>query len=380
MIVEIRGVGFINKGAELMLSAILDRVGAACPDTTFTVAPNVNGRPYENLVTLGIYPKIWFSRYGVQWGYVANWLPRQLLQLYGLKTDKEVDVVLDASGFAYSDQWGDTESIKMAKWVRRWKSQGTRVILLPQAFGPFSSRRIRRAFRDIVGHADAVYARDSVSYAHVLELVGPVPQLKQAPDFTVLLDGKVPSYFDKQVQNVAIIPNQRMVDKTTSGVSERYVGFLVTCVQEFLRAHYKPFFLIHGDPADRGLASEAMQLLRHDVPLVCESDPRVIKGIIGQCDAVVSSRYHGLVSALSQTVPALGSGWSHKYQLLFDEYGCPEMLLSLDEGEECVRERVKCFATVTATTRLRLVAPAAVHKQTATNMWSDVFRIMQTGE
>lgn len=234
MIVEVKGVQFVNKGAELMLHAILDRVRAARPAASFTVAPNVSSCPYEKLAALGIYPKLWLQRYGIQWGYLGNKLPRRLVRAYGLKTDSEVDVVLDASGFAYGDQWSPRTTVAMARAVCRWRKQGTRVILLPQAFGPFSSKEIRKAFRVVASQADLIFARDPVSYKHIVDLVGQVPHLKQAPDFTVLLDGKAPSYFDGASQDVAIIPNQRMMDKTAGPVANRYIPFLATCAQEFL--------------------------------------------------------------------------------------------------------------------------------------------------
>ncbi len=42
------------------------------------------------------------------------------------------------------------------------------------------------------------------------------------------------------------------------------------------------------------------------------TDPREIKWFLGTCDAVFASRFHALVSALSQAVPAASIGWAHK--------------------------------------------------------------------
>jgi len=79
MIVEIKGVGFVNKGAELMLHAILDRVSSIASDVKFTIAPKLGNCPYEKLAALGIYPKVWLQRYRIQWGYLGNLFPRKLI-------------------------------------------------------------------------------------------------------------------------------------------------------------------------------------------------------------------------------------------------------------------------------------------------------------
>ena len=109
--------------------------------------------------------------------------------MYGLVVDSEVNVVLDASGFAYGDQWGPKNATVMAKAMLRWKRQGTKVILLPQAFGPFSSPQIRNSFRVMANLADRIYVRDAVSYNHILDLTGPLPQLRQAQILRSFLTG-----------------------------------------------------------------------------------------------------------------------------------------------------------------------------------------------
>jgi len=376
MLVEIKGVGFVNKGAELMLLATLGEVHSAIKNVRFTIAPNTGSCPYEKLAVLGIYSKMWLQRYRIQWGYLGNLIPRKLLRTYGLVADSEVNVVLDASGFAYGDQWGPNNTIAMAKAIRRWKKQGTKVILLPQAFGPFSSPQIRKAFRVVATYADRIYARDPVSYKHIVDLVGQAPCLKQAPDFTVLLKGEVPPSFDRTLHEVAIIPNQRMVDKTTDSIAEHYIPFLVTCVRCFVDAGYKPFFLIHEGKGDEELAREVVRQFRYDVPIIMEDNPLNIKGIIGSCKAVVSSRYHGLINALSQGVPAIGTGWSHKYRALFDDYGSPDFLLFPDSTEEQIKSTLASFIQDREEIKKRLAQHATQHKQLTIEMWNDVLKIM----
>ncbi len=376
MVIEIRRVQFVNKGAELMLLAILDKIGSALDDVTFTIAPDLGLRPYDKLAALGIRPKAWLWRYRIQWGYLADIIPQKLLEMYGVVTDSQVDVVLDASGFAYGDQWGPAKTARMARATRRWRSQGTKVILLPQAFGPFTNARIRDSFKTIVQSANRVYARDPASLKHVTECAGPAAHIRHCPDFTVLIPGRAPNLSNIPTWNAAIIPNYKMIDKTSMATSSAYLPFIVRCLQSLTDSGYEPFFLIHAGRRDEDLAHRAGDAFGRDVPIVIEDDPVRTKGIIGACKAVVSSRYHGLVSALSQGIPAIGTGWSHKYAALFDRYDCPSLLLLPTSSEDLIQAAIGQIDDRRDEIVTRLRTRAKEHSEEVDRMWDDVLQVI----
>ena len=137
---------------------------------------------------------------------------------------------------------------------------------------------------------------------------------------------------------VALVPNVRMIDKTDDTSGGRYLEFMTACAKHLLSLDARPYLLVHEGADDERLAQE-ISAASGGIPVVKEDDPLKLKGILGASRAVVASRFHALVSALSQGVPAVATGWSHKYTELFEDYGFPEGVLSLDdEGEPCQRD------------------------------------------
>ena len=376
--IEIRGVQFINKGAELMLHAILQKVSKEIPGAKFTMVPGPPWRPWEKIAALGIYPKLSFSRCRIPWDELACCIPDQLRKRFGMVLDKEVNVVLDASGFAYSDQWGLRTTAIMARAVRKWKRRGTRVILLPQAFGPFTSPEIQRVFRTIAENAYLIYPRDEESYNHIVSLVGERDNIRIAPDFTVLLEGIIPEYWDSLASPVCIVPNYRMVDKTADDLAKHYIEFLSRCVRCLQEMGQNIVFLIHEGRRDYEIAQNVCQQTRTDVPIITEEDVFLVKGALGASKAVIASRYHALISALSQGVPSLGTGWSHKYSALFQDYGVPECLLSVDISDEELRQRLATIVEELGRSVLvnRMQEAVIKHQAAANQMWDEVLKVL----
>ena len=118
--------------------------------------------------------------------------------------------------------------------------------------------------------------------------------------------------------------------------------------------------------------------LSKPLKIVREPDPLYLKGILGTCSLVISSRYHGLMSALSQGVPCIATGWSHKYQALLEDYGCTEYLLPLDGSIEQLDNMIETL--IAGSTRIdvvnRLIKVSSKQKQMAHEMWQQVMGIL----
>jgi colanic acid/amylovoran biosynthesis protein len=381
VIVEIRKAGFINKGAELMLHAILQKMKEVYPAARFVMAPSAdNGyAPYARRAELGLLQKAWLWKYGLQLGDLAGLVPKKIREMYGVLLDREVDVVLDAAGFSYSDQFGAHNSIELARACKRWKKNKTRVVLLPQAMGPFTSKKINDAIKTVADNADLIFARERISYDHLVSVAGERPSIRIAPDFTNLIEGKLPKNFDVTNNRFCLVPNYRMIDMTPKEQSRAYLPFMVKCANYLLEKELKPFILVHEGAKDLMMAEKISGAVGGCIPIVKESHPLKIKGILGACDGTIGSRFHGLVSALCQGVPSLGTGWSHKYRMLFEDYGFADGLIDVTISEEEIRQKIDliAFSPKRPAITNSILTKSNDQKKLSSEMWDDILKVFK---
>lgn len=342
MILEIEGAGFSNKGAELMLRSVLHEV-RGWGDVRCVVRPSRGS--YEQRAVLALWQRVDLSRLGPVASRVRRSIPSSYRRRYGLIIPEEIDAVLDASGFRYSDQWGSATSEGLARRARAAAHAGARYILMPQAFGPFEGEVGREAFRRASEDVQLIFARDVDSLEHVRNVIGDDPRLHLAPDFTAALPAISPErdLIDGEAAGLAaIIPNARMLDKTTDSAGEGYITFMRRAVEEVVAHGHRPVVVLHSaDVDDLAVAREIVGVTDPAIRIVEENDPQKLKGVIAGCDLVIGSRFHGLVNALSQGVPSVATGWSHKYRRLFEAYGCEDLLVDVSGPLDDALARVR---------------------------------------
>lgn len=368
------GTGTYNKGAELMAVAVLEHFRARPNAPEFAVPAQFGA--YPDRAQYGLWTLLEEHRLG-RARLLASLAHRSFRRKYGLVAESDITAVVDASGFAFGDQHGLRPTLEMAAKCRRWKRQGKKIVLLPQAFGPFSSPEIRTACRQMVDHCDLVFAREQTSYRHLAEVAGKRPEIRVAPDFTTVVSGRLPEHF-RPAENVAfIVPNQRMLDKTDGRTREHYIPSLSRAIEVSAAGGLQPVVLLHA-PEDAPLATRLAETTRTPFDVLTVTSPVALKGILGTGRLVVGSRFHALVGALSQGVPALALGWSHKYQELLRDFDCPECMFSVDDLAD-LPTRIAALADGPARADLiqRLQRAADRHRTATQSMWQAVDAVLQ---
>lgn len=342
MFIEIKGVQFVNKGAELMLASVVERVKQYWPDAEIVLEGNPFS-PYKSRALLGAYQKLSLRKNVLDLNSFAYYLPksvRNYLKKWGIVTEADIDVVLDAAGFAYGDQWGALKVTHLGGELNRYKKHGCKYIFLPQALGPFTREKDIKTLKASLPNASLICAREEDSYNNIRGIIGDASNLIQMPDFTNAVKGIVPDYWQGGDKKVCFVPNSNMIGVKNRNLDwkKNYISIMQMLIERVKQQGFIPVLLNHEGEGDRDICDQLNALFDNSIEVIEESHPLKVKGIIGASKAIVCSRFHGCVSALSQGVPNLGTSWSHKYEQLYREYEVSELLIDPLASEDALVE------------------------------------------
>lgn len=374
--VYIDNAGFVNKGDQLMIESIVEQVRKWKPDSVILLKRSAF---YQN----------------VSYCYKNKILPLQescgRFQKFKMKlafdvilnkrfyvTPDKVDLVLNARGYFVGDKWNiSDQDIKYYEMeYMSFCKKGRKIIMLPQAFGPFSQENSVKLMKSVYKYADLIYARDEVSYRGIIDVIGESSKIKIAPDFTIMLkpNKETISVYPPEKQYVVIIVNCRMIDKTDLKVANNYKAFILEIIRHLETLGEKVVLLNHEGYGDEELMLEINKIFDNKIPVFSKFSGIDVKAIIGHSKLTISSRYHGVVSGLVQNVPTLCTSWSHKYEELLKEHGCEKNILSItaiEESKEIVSDALDnpCKYISKSGCNERI-------KDNVRNMWEEIFYIV----
>jgi len=381
MLVELFGYQNINKGQEMMFHASRDFLenegleGAiSITAGSFEVYKSFKVRKRYGLKHLIHIHGARYPAATVLVNTTGRLFPDRIKQAFNLATREDVDVIFDFSGFQYSDQWGCMPTELTARSVKYFRPKGKKFIYLPQSFGPFEDKTNRKNIRTIADGADLIFAREKASYDYLISVCGKKDTIQISPDFSNLVEPIEIDHPTIPPRSVFIVPNARMLDRTDIKCRNAYLPFLAKCVRFTREKGLFPIILLHEALEDIPIGKMLISEIGFHVPIIAHKDPRILKGFIKKAFLMIGSRYHALVSSLSQSVPTIATGWTHKYKELMKLYECPVSLISPLDPDDTVFSKIDVH--IEDTTRIeivrRLKSSAERHATASQQMWDKV--------
>jgi len=337
MYIQIDNTSFDNKGSTLMLESVIERLSSVQHINPQLVAGKIWPLDFKQIRNKGLLQLFSFRKYKFS---LQNSIPKAYLDLYGLVVSKNVNILLDIGGFQFSDQFSESYSHEsnreLEKYYNQLKKNGVKIIFLPQAFGPFDETLSKERIKIVDRYSNIIYAREEKSYNHLLEIIEDKSKLRVSPDFTCLLEADLPYKLYQRVNGgICLIPNYKMIEKTDSGTAEKYIDFFVAIAKFLLEKNYKVILLNHAQEEDWKIIQLIATKLQDfsQVVLLNNLNTLEAKAVIKHSQLLISSRYHGVISGLSQGIPTFCTSWSHKYEELMKEYKLSNNILSPNEKD-----------------------------------------------
>lgn len=296
-IVEIKGIAFPNKGAEMLLVACLQHLERQ----NFYAALEPYS-PFEHKLRYPLFTKTRIHRFGVNILSILNLMPRFARERLGFVRPNELTLALDASGFAYGAPW----PVSLARERLLGEKLSCPLVMLPQSWGDFSDPAQKMVAKDVSKRAALVFAREAEGALNLYNATGKYPPV--VPDITFGVH-VAPA---ETARDVLFIPNFQVEKREGTA----YFDTLVEAALDLLNAGRKVALLNHEGPKDLDICYRIRNRLAADGHTVEVLNPETgleAKAIIGASCFVVTSRYHGLIAALSQGIACYPLGWSYKY-------------------------------------------------------------------
>jgi colanic acid/amylovoran biosynthesis protein len=217
---------------------------------------------------------------------------------------------------------------KFLYYIEEAKRYSKKVILMPQSFGPFDYEKDKDEMLTLIKRelnaADLVFAREVEGFTLLKESFG-VSNLQISPDL-VLQSGDIDwsnIYISepetrypllKSGESVAIIPN---TETFKHGSEEAILDVYKHVIKWLLLLNKNIYIFRHSN--DLMVCKKIYREFEHDerVHLIKdEFECTEYSEFVKQFEFIVASRFHSIIHAYKEGIPAIIFGWAIKYQEL----------------------------------------------------------------
>lgn len=342
--IVITGGNLRNKGAQAMIFTVVDFLKKTFPDKKIYVfAGKEEDRetytfevlPYDLLQKIKIFSKT--NPYSP---------PHEIISILS-----KTDFVLDVSGYALGSQHNIFTNTNFLFNIMVARHFSLPCYYLPQSVGPFDYNPLLKMLfypllKIYLKYPKKFYVREKDGLKHIYKFTK--KNVRHSND--IVLQNKKYSIsniyrknfslktYDIKKNSVGIIPNQNVRKRTNE---YQFYQLYRLLIEELLRYGKNVYLLPHSDE-DFSICREIKKQFRKDDRVILLNDSLdciELEKVIEQFDFIVASRYHSIIHAYRNGVPALIIGWATKYYELaekFDQLSYLSDIRNLNTSEEVI--------------------------------------------
>jgi polysaccharide pyruvyl transferase WcaK-like protein len=345
-----------NKGAASMMQSLLDNLPQKVPGVkivAISTHPSADRRAYKNagidIDVVSQSPKDMITKQ-IPLAFLAGLLRvlrlpwRWLLKSPALKTIADADLIADLSGISFVD--GRRPVVLVYNALVCWvpMALGTKVVKCSQAMGPFKTPLNKVLAKLTLPHLARVCPRGDVTEGFVrgLGLKNVTPAGDMA--FTMQVPDSVRASVAAKLKAagegpyLTVSPSQVVASFLEGGEIDypKVTAEFIDLVGE--RTGLRVVLIAHSAEPNKGVTHmNDLPVCRDIAALVKNNDnlvfldedllPTELRAIIAESQILVASRFHAMISALTERVPPVVIGWSHKYGEVLAPFGIKESAL-----------------------------------------------------
>lgn len=335
----ITGGELFNKGAQAMTFIAVDELKRRFPGhEIYVLSPMDLERSAQEKAQ---YAFTFMGWYPIKF---ARCQSKPLLKLvYRMKNGREfaaaeniyrnTDLMIDISGYALGSNWNYDYCNQYLDHIEFAKAYGFPVYLMPQSFGPFEfqgaeGEALRKRIAKLLPYVIKICAREEEGYQALKEEFN-LTNVVRTDDLVVNNRGidlkhiyrVEPDFCLPEIGNnsVAVIPNQRNFNAADA---QTVMKLYCSVISDLLQRHGKVYLLSHSN-MDLKICQEVKKFFSGDERVVLlEQDFSCVEynQLVQKFEFIVASRFHAIVHAFKNCVPAVAIGWATKYHDLMKQF------------------------------------------------------------
>ena len=320
MIIGLLGYNFenANKGCEALTYATLSLINKYCDKGTqiyYFSTDTLEGSVKK------IYPNLKFKLIKIKFKDISFNLLQEM---------KKCDLFMDIT---YGDNFSDIYLPKFAFKTTLLKdivvAMGKPLLLMPQTYGPFKRKYLKKMAKFAINRAKRVYSRDPLSIDYIKTFSNKNVQLTTDLAFLLPFEKNMKSGEKKRLGiNVSgLLWKGGFHEKNQFGLTVDYKQYIQNIIEE-----YQDKYEIHLIPHVIETVPESMDgdlwiidFLAKKYPK-CKKAPAFVtaieaKSYISNMDIFIGARMHSTIAALSTGVPVIPFSYSRKFEGLYNNLG-----------------------------------------------------------